>query len=69
MPAPTNERQSFEQERAKLSEQIADYERDLDATLIENRGRREMREWQIRREKKRLADVEVRLAAIRAEGP
>ncbi len=26
-----------------------------------------MREWQIRRDKKRLADIETRLAALRAE--
>ena len=55
MPAPTNEGQRLEQELAELPEQIAAYQRELDATPIENRGRREMRAWQIRRAQKRLA--------------
>jgi hypothetical protein len=67
MPRPLSERQSLEQERAELPGQIAAYQRELDATPVQNRGRREMREWQIRRDKKRLADVETRLAALRAE--
>jgi hypothetical protein len=62
-----NERQALEQERAELPEQIAAYQRDLDATPIQNRGRREMREWQIRRDKKRLAEVEARLADLDAK--
>jgi len=39
----------------------------LDATPVENRALREMREWQIRRDKKRLAEIEARLAALRPE--
>jgi hypothetical protein len=46
MPRPFNERQALEQERAELPEQIAAYQRELAATPIQNRGRREMREWQ-----------------------
>jgi hypothetical protein len=64
MPRPFKERQSLEQERAELPEQIAAFQRDLDATPIQNRGRREMREWQIRRDK---AEVEARLAALQTE--
>ncbi len=52
----------MEQERTELLDQLAAYQRDLDATPIANRGRREMWEWQIRRTQKRLADVEARLA-------
>ncbi|HMB88262.1 MAG TPA: hypothetical protein VKS62_17860 [Methylomirabilota bacterium] len=42
-------------------------QRELDATPVDNRARREMREWQIRRDKKRLAEIEARLAALRPE--
>ena len=57
MPAPTNERQSLERERAELPSQIAAYEFKLEATP----GRREMLAWQLRRAQKRLAEVEARL--------
>jgi ThiF family len=43
---------------------IAAHQRELDATPVDNRARREMREWQIRRDKKRLAEIE---AALRPE--
>lgn len=68
MLAPTNERQALERELAELPGQIAAYQRELDATPVQNRGRREMRQWQIRRYQKRLATIEARLAAISAEG-
>ena len=64
MPPPTNERQRLERERAELPGQIAAYQRDLAATPPENRGRREMLEWQIRRDQKRLAKIEGRLAEL-----
>jgi len=53
MPRPRNERQALEQELAELPEQIAAYQRELAATPVENRARREMREWQIRRDSER----------------
>jgi hypothetical protein len=62
MPAPTNEQQRLEQERAELPGQIAAYQRDLAATPTENKTRREMPAWQIRRDQKRMAEVEARLA-------
>ena len=68
MPRPLTERQALEQERAELPEQIAAYERELAATPPENQVRREMREWQIRRARKRLAEVEARLAAMMTAG-
>ncbi len=64
MPRPLNERQSLERERAELPSQIAAYQRELDATPPENKARREMREWQIRRVQKRMAEVEARLAML-----
>jgi hypothetical protein len=63
MPAPTNERQALERERAELPGQIATYQRELDATPAENTARRERLEWQIRRDRKRLAEIAARLKA------
>jgi hypothetical protein len=64
MPRPLNERQSLEQERdVEIPAQIADYQRELDATPIEFTERRERLEWQIRRARKRLVTVDSRLAA------
>ncbi len=62
MPAPTNERQSLERERAELPGQIVAYESELDATSPEHTARRERLVWQLRRAQKRLAEVEARLA-------
>ena len=67
MPAPTNERQTLEQERTELPGQIAAYQRELDATPVEQKARRERLERQIRRDQKRMAEIEARLAAIGAE--
>jgi hypothetical protein len=67
MPRPRNERHALEEERAELPAQIAAYRREPDATPPANKAQREMREWQIRRDKKRLAEVEARLAAMKAE--
>jgi hypothetical protein len=67
MPRPRNERQPLEEERSELPAQIAAYQRELEAMPPENKAQREMREWRIRRDKKRLAEIETRLAALRAE--
>jgi chromosome segregation ATPase len=61
MPAPTNERQSLERERAELPAQLAGYQKELDATPPESKERRERLTWQIRRAEKRMAEVEARL--------
>jgi len=63
MPAPTNERQALERERAELPAHVANYQRELDATPQEHRERRERLVWQIRRVQERMAEVEARLAA------
>ena len=61
MPAPTNERQSLERERAELPSQLAAHQAQLDATPPENKARRERLEWQIRRVQNRMAEVETLL--------
>jgi chromosome segregation ATPase len=61
MPAPTNARQALERERDELPGQLADLQRELAATDQEQRDRRERFIWQIRRIKKRMAEVEARL--------
>jgi chromosome segregation ATPase len=63
MPAPTNERQALERERDELPGQIATYQRELDATSAQNTARRERLERQIRRDRKRMAEVLARLTA------
>jgi len=62
MSRPHSERKALERELGELPEQIAAYRRELDATPAENKPRRERLEWQIRRDQKRLAEVETRLA-------
>jgi len=62
MPTPTNERQALERELGELPANIDQYQRELDATLIEAQERRERLEWQIRRVKKRMAEIQARLA-------
>ena len=68
MPAPTNERQALERERAELPGQIIATQDELAATPDENRARRERLGWQIRRDRKRLAEIEGRLAEPAAGG-
>jgi hypothetical protein len=65
MPAPTNERQALERERDELPAHVANYQRELDATPIEAKERRERLEWQIRRVQKRMTEIASRLARAR----
>jgi hypothetical protein len=63
MPPPRYDRQALEQERdVEIPAQIANYQRELDATPIEFTERRERLEWQIRRVEKRMKGIETRLA-------
>ncbi len=62
MPAPHDERQALERERAELPGQMATYQAELDATAPEHTTRREWLRWQIRRVQKRMVEVEARLA-------
>jgi len=61
MPVPTNERQALERERDELPAHVANYQRELDATPLEHNGRRERLDWQIRRVRKRMAEIAARL--------
>jgi septal ring factor EnvC (AmiA/AmiB activator) len=63
MPRPANERQALERERDELPAQVANYQRELDATPKEQKERRERLEWQIRRVQNRMAEVRARLTA------
>ena len=63
MPAPNNERQALERERAELSAQITADQRELAETSAQNTTRWEFLVWRIRRAVKRLAEIEARLAA------
>jgi hypothetical protein len=58
MPVLTNERQALERERAELPAQLAEYQKELDTTTPEDTARLQ---WQIRRVRKRMAEVEARL--------
>lgn len=58
-----NERQALEREQAELPTQLANYQRELDATPIDAQDRRERIQWQIRRVEKRMAEVRARLTA------
>jgi len=60
MPAPHNERQALERE--ELPDQVATYQRELEATPPENKARRERLMWQIRRDQKRMVEIDRRLA-------
>lgn len=61
MPRPNSERQALERERDELPVHIANYQQELDATPQENKARRERLEWQLRRDQKRLAEIEAKL--------
>ena len=67
MPRPLAERESLEQEQAELSVQLTADHRKVEVTLTQNRTRREFLVWRIRQAELRLAAIEARLAAIKAE--
>jgi len=67
MPRPLSEREAWERERhEELPQQLAALEAELAATPFTNKVRREMREWQIRRVRLRMAELDRRLASIPA---
>lgn len=63
MPRPRGERQAHEYERDELPAQLANYQRELDATPPVTQERREWLVWQSRRVEKRMAEVHARLTA------
>jgi hypothetical protein len=62
MPAPHDERQALERERGELPGQLATFQSELEATAPEQKTRRELLTWQIRRLQKRTAEIDARLA-------
>jgi hypothetical protein len=61
MPAPHNEWQALERERAELPNQLAAYQRELEGTAPTRKERRcAWLEWQIRRVLKRIAEIHRR---------
>ncbi len=62
MAAPHNERQALERERGELPGQLATFQSELEATGLEQKTRREMLTWQIRRLQKRMAEIDARHA-------
>jgi hypothetical protein len=67
MPTPPNERRSLEQELAEIPGQITARRAEWATTPAVNKARRQRLVWQIKEREKRLAYVQARLAAIKAE--
>jgi hypothetical protein len=63
VPAPHNERQTLERERAELLRQMADWRQELENAPVLRKGRRERLDWQIQERRKRLAEIERGLGA------
>jgi len=64
MPRPRNEREALETElREELSAQLTAYQQELAAGQAD-KTRLDWLEWQIRRVRKRMADLEARLARL-----
>jgi hypothetical protein len=62
MPAPYKERETWEQElRKELPALVATHQQELAAGTADEQ-RREWLEWQIRRVRKRMGELETRLA-------
>ena len=61
MPAPTNERQALEHERADFPRHLTAYQGELDAAAPEHKRRRERLAWQIRRVQKRMVEIDALL--------
>ena len=61
-PRPYNEREAWERElREELPPQLAGYQQELAAGQADN-TRRDFLEWHTRRVRKRMAELEARLA-------
>jgi hypothetical protein len=65
MPRPKSEREAWEEElNEELPAFIASLPRELEATRVEDKERRENLQWRIRRAEKRMADLRARLARV-----
>jgi chromosome segregation ATPase len=63
MPRPKSDREAWEEELKELTALIAERQRELEATRVEDKDRRENLQWRIRRAEKRMADLRGRLSA------
>jgi hypothetical protein len=61
MPRPKSDREAWEEELNELSALIAERQKELEATRVEDQDRRENLQWRIRRAEKRMADLRARL--------
>lgn len=66
MPRPLTDRQRWQEELAELPAQIARWQRDLDCLAPDDRIRREMLEWMIRRDRLRMETLAKWLEAEEA---
>lgn len=64
MLRPLSEREALERERDELPAQLANFHKELGATPGTFKERRERLDWQIRRVRKRMAEVETWLAQM-----
>jgi hypothetical protein len=62
MPRPKSEREAWEEELKELTALIAERQKELEATRVEDKERRENLLWRIRRAEKRMADLRASLA-------
>ena len=64
MPRPLSERERWQQERDDLIQKRAEYQTELESTLMKHKSRRQFLNWHIRRMTLRLAELEKRLAGL-----
>ena len=57
-----SDREGWEEELKELTALLAQYHRELEATRVEDKDRRERLRWQLRRAEKRMTEVRARLA-------
>jgi hypothetical protein len=61
MPRPKSEREAWKEELAGLPDQIANHQRELAATPVGDKERRENLLWRIRRDQLRILELEKKL--------
>jgi hypothetical protein len=67
MPRPKSERESWKEELAGLPDKIANHQRELAATPVGDKERRENLLWRIRRDQLRILELEKKLKKLRTD--
>jgi hypothetical protein len=67
MPRSRGERDAWTEELNALPAQIAEHQRQLDATPVGDKDRRENLQWRIRRDQLRIAELEKRLRSAEVQ--